>query len=275
MSVRDILVHVKANEEWSTHIEYAIGAAHHFKARLHAFLTFSDISILRALAGKNEKAVIEQEHRDAECAAKLHEKLKEAAKLKKVEIAFHQGEGPAAELLSWASRFHDLTIVEQRDPRRDEVGYDAAEESALSSGRPILIVPRNGRFEPKARHIIVAWNGSQQSASALHGALPFIDQAEKITICAGEERDRLRGNLRYPPFDIKTYLARRVKEVNVEEVLVSSDEVGEHLLSRANELSADMLVMGAYGRSWFREALLGGATRYIFRNLTVPVLTGR
>lgn len=51
--------------------------------------------------------------------------------------------------------------------------------------------------------------------------------------------------------------------------------VGEHLLNRANELGCEMIVMGAYGRSWFSEYLLGGATRHMLKHMTVPVLTGR
>jgi Universal stress protein family len=43
-------------------------------------------------------------------------------------------------------------------------------------------------------------------------------------------------------------------------------------LSRAADLSADLIVMGAYGHSRVREVLLGGATRSVLRSMTVPVL---
>ncbi len=36
-------------------------------------------------------------------------------------------------------------------------------------------------------------------------------------------------------------------------------------------MGADMLVMGAYGRSRLREFVLGGVSRDIFRHMTVPV----
>jgi nucleotide-binding universal stress UspA family protein len=44
------------------------------------------------------------------------------------------------------------------------------------------------------------------------------------------------------------------------------------LLSHASDLGADLIVMGAYGRSRFREFILGGATRTILQSMTVPVL---
>jgi nucleotide-binding universal stress UspA family protein len=49
-------------------------------------------------------------------------------------------------------------------------------------------------------------------------------------------------------------------------------EVGDVLLSAAADASADLLVMGAYGRPRLRELILGGATHHILRHMTVPVL---
>jgi nucleotide-binding universal stress UspA family protein len=44
------------------------------------------------------------------------------------------------------------------------------------------------------------------------------------------------------------------------------------LLSRAADLGADLLVIGAYGHSRVRELLLGGATRSILQSMILPVL---
>ncbi|MEG2034400.1 MAG: universal stress protein, partial [Janthinobacterium sp.] len=43
-------------------------------------------------------------------------------------------------------------------------------------------------------------------------------------------------------------------------------------LSQAADLSADLLVMGAYGHSRLRETILGGVTRTILQSMTIPVL---
>lgn len=48
--------------------------------------------------------------------------------------------------------------------------------------------------------------------------------------------------------------------------------VADILLNRASDLSADMIVMGAYGRSRLRELVLGGVTRDMLHHMTVPVL---
>ena len=48
--------------------------------------------------------------------------------------------------------------------------------------------------------------------------------------------------------------------------------VGELLLNELRKDSSDMLVMGAFGHTRLREMVFGGATRYVFKNLHVPVL---
>jgi nucleotide-binding universal stress UspA family protein len=38
------------------------------------------------------------------------------------------------------------------------------------------------------------------------------------------------------------------------------------------ERGSDLIVMGCYGHSRLREAILGGASRTLLRSMTVPVL---
>jgi len=48
--------------------------------------------------------------------------------------------------------------------------------------------------------------------------------------------------------------------------------VGNVILSRAADLGADLIVMGAWGHSRVRELVMGGATRTLLGEMTVPVL---
>jgi len=48
--------------------------------------------------------------------------------------------------------------------------------------------------------------------------------------------------------------------------------VGRTLLMQAKDYGADLLVMGCYGHSRLREFVLGGASEYVLRHMTVPVL---
>ena len=48
--------------------------------------------------------------------------------------------------------------------------------------------------------------------------------------------------------------------------------IAEAMLSRAGDLSTDLIVMGAYGHARWAERVLGGATRGLLASMTVPVL---
>lgn len=275
MSIREILVHLKSHEDWSPHADYALSTAKLFSAKLRALVSFHEVVMLRNLPGQLGRAVDEQLAKDKAVAASLEKKFLAACEAKGVKGTFSIAEGAAGEIVPWAARLHDLTIIEQRQPESDELGFDAAEESMLSAGRPVLLVPRSGEFQPCPEHILVAWNGSQMAASAVQGALPFIGRAKKVTICSGEVRLPLRPGSRIPAISIADHLRQHVAEVVEEKSDVGASSAGEHLLGRARELGCGMIVMGAYGRSWFSEYLLGGATRHMLKHMTVPILTGR
>jgi nucleotide-binding universal stress UspA family protein len=275
VSIRDILVHLKSHEDWSPHIDYAIGTSKQFSARLRALVSFHEMVVLRNLPRLPARMLEEQAAKDAAVARQLEEKFLAKCAAAGVEGSFAVAEGAAGEIVPWAARLHDLTIVEQRQPGSDELGFDAAEESALSAGRPVLLVPRSGVSQPCPEHILLAWNGSQMAASAVHGAMPFIERARKVTVFSGEVRLPLRPGSRIPPIGIAEHLRRHVAEVAEERIEQAPSHVGEHLLSRAKDLGCGMIVMGAYGRSWFSEYLLGGATRHMLKHMTVPILTGR
>lgn len=71
--------------------------------------------------------------------------------------------------------------------------------------------------------------------------------------------------------ELAAYLARHGVKAEVKQEYTGSD-IGDALISLTANLPADLLVMGCYGRSRFREVLLGGATRTVLKSMTVPVL---
>jgi nucleotide-binding universal stress UspA family protein len=67
------------------------------------------------------------------------------------------------------------------------------------------------------------------------------------------------------------YLARHGIGVEVsQEQTPGGMDIGNTLLSYAADLSADLMVMGGYGHSRFREVLLGGVTNTVFKSMTIP-----
>jgi len=75
-----------------------------------------------------------------------------------------------------------------------------------------------------------------------------------------------------PGADIGLYLARHGIKVTVSQQSAPDVDVGNQLLSRAADLGADLIVMGAWGHSRLQELVLGGVTQAILQSMTVPVL---
>jgi nucleotide-binding universal stress UspA family protein len=71
---------------------------------------------------------------------------------------------------------------------------------------------------------------------------------------------------------IERHLARHGLNVRTDHTVPAGDTVTQALLSRAFDMSADLIVAGAYHRSPLREALIGGVGRELLQFMTVPVL---
>lgn len=169
--------------------------------------------------------------------------------------------------LSSQSRYADLLVLPKRPTGETHLNIDFQLSEILTvSACPVLVVPEGpDSMTQLPRRVMLAWNGSHESARALSSALPMLEQSEKVDIVSVSE-DETEAT------DIARHLARHNIVVDVHLVDASSSNAGSTLLSQAVTLESDMVVMGAYGHSRFREQLLGGATKYMLEHATLPVL---
>lgn len=165
-----------------------------------------------------------------------------------------------------AVRCADLVIAGQPEP--DDAAQKAfAGDLLLSAGRPVLFIPYVGRFDTLGQRVLLAWNGTREAARALADALPFLRRARAVNVVTFDA-SRAEG----PRTDVALQLSRHGVKATLGRERVPDVEVGEQILSRAADLGADLIVMGAYGHSRVRERVLGGATRTLLESMTVPVL---
>jgi nucleotide-binding universal stress UspA family protein len=106
----------------------------------------------------------------------------------------------------------------------------------------------------------------------VHGALPLLDRAEAVTVIyVGAQQASLeqhRPSLEW----ISSHLKRHRIPAQPEATLRAALSISEVLLSRAADMSADLIVSGAYHHSQLREALIGDVSRDLMEQMTVPVL---
>lgn len=170
-------------------------------------------------------------------------------------------------------RYADLVMVGQPDPDRDRDQLVAQPADLLfECGRPLLVVPYAGRFSTIGERVLVGWNGSREAARAIGDAMPLLTGAKRVVVMAANPKRGPNGLGDEPCADIARHLSRHGCRVEATHVATDVVEPGDTLLNMAADESCDLLVMGAYGRSRFRELVLGGMTRFMLQHMTVPVL---
>jgi nucleotide-binding universal stress UspA family protein len=175
------------------------------------------------------------------------------------------------------ARSAELVIASQTDYGPDgSIERDLVVRLVMESGRPVLIIPKKGHFAPRGEGIaekaIIGFNGTKESARAMFDALPLL-RLVKETRLVWVDPYRQSGEAgEIPGVEEATVLSRHGIKAVAEPMMTTGQNAGEALLMRANDLGADLLVMGAYAHSRMREFVFGGATRYVLEHMTIPVL---
>jgi nucleotide-binding universal stress UspA family protein len=177
-----------------------------------------------------------------------------------------------ADALATNARYADLVIVGQADPDDPEGPTYLPEEMTLASGRPTLVIPYIGPPPTLGQRVTVAWNASREAARAVNDALPLLERAQAVDVVAVNPSEAPFGHGEEPGADIGLHLARHGIKVEVQRIETRDLDAANAILSHIADRSSDLLVMGAYGHSRLRELVLGGVTRTILRDMTVPVL---
>ena len=184
-----------------------------------------------------------------------------------------QVDDEAGAAISLQARYSDLVVIGQTDP--DEVSSttlpDFPEFVVMNAGRPVLLVPYTGQYDAMPKRVLIAWDASTSATRAVTGAIPLLKRAQNVDVVVFNADSRGDAHGEQPGADIGLYLARHNIKVNVVRQKTDID-VGNALLSIVTDLGSDMIVMGGYGHSRFREILLGGVTRMVLESMTVPVL---
>jgi nucleotide-binding universal stress UspA family protein len=277
MSYKTILVHLADERRLSGLLAPAVGLARRFEAHLKGLAVLPPPIIEPSLTPGGAGTVVIESCRKAfaEEAARMQALFETAARdagLRSEWVLDDAQPWPAGRKVAEHARVADLVVTAQADPEWAVATMtDGPEALVLSCGRPVLIIPSRGDHVDAGRRVVVAWNGRREAARAAFDALPLLQKAESVRVLwirpddSGEAGD-------VPASDLATALARHGVRCEAAETARLETGVGETLLASLRDARADLLVMGCYGHSRFRELILGGATRHVLRAMTVPAL---
>jgi nucleotide-binding universal stress UspA family protein len=218
---------------------------------------------------------------DEERALAVRRAFDEAVARHDVTVGDASRGGPRTASFAWVSsrdveqivfqaRLSDMTVVPHPEAGDDFSSFDMLHALLFDSGRPVLVAPRVPPASVGTR-ICLGWNGTAESASAVYVLTPWLRRAQAVRILSAEGYQR-RGPAAQ---DLADFLA--LHGIRADWVMFPpiSGSVGAGLLAAAEEFGADLLAIGAYSHSRWRQMILGGVTRYVLTNARLPVIMNR
>lgn len=274
--IRDILAFVDESLVSPTRFSLPTNLAKRFHARLSACHVFS---IANPVIGPELRA---------EAAAALNAQIEIAEGVtKRVRNQYWRGceendiKGDWHVAKSWEAGFslaarHDLVVVGEstRDTPR-LLNRRVPEDIAMGVGRPTLVVPTWGTFETCGNRVVIAWKATREAGRAVHDAIPLIAEDAVVTIVEVPEGNEEDPAERPSSDDLRLHLARHGITASIETFPLPQSSISDLILDRAKQHEADLIVMGLYGHSRAQELLLGGVSRSMLRDMSVPLLLSR
>ena len=289
--IRKILLPLNGTPNGTAALTTALILARRFDAHLAALHVRSDSREVAPLAGEGLSGAMVEEMmlaadreatRRSVRAREVFDRLVDEAGLEVRGTAPDPGQsvGPYAsfrsvtgrehEIVSYAARLSDLTVVPHAHSGEEVSSSEALHAVLFDSGRPVVIAPK---ISPAVvgKRICIAWNGTGESASAVLSILPWAKHAEAVQVLHSEDYQR-RGP---EAAALLEYLALHGVRAELRSFRAIDKEVGAGLLAACSNFGADMLGMGAYSHSRLRQLILGGVTRHVLENAALTVLMAR
>lgn len=260
-------------------LDFAIAMARDWNAHLHIICAGVDITDPGFYYAGAQTIAVQRnlEHaRDTaqELEALVREKLKPETLTWDVETVTMMNHGLAPFVVN-QMRYADMVVLplpySGSGGQIDTIGFEAC---LFDADIPVMVVPDGVTWAGQPDRVMVAWNDGAEALAAARAALPMAVKASTTDIYVVEPP--LHGQDRSDPGGrLAQVYARAGAHVEITVAARQASDIASQLLQRARETGADLLVMGGYGHSRLREAVLGGVTRSMLHDATLPVLMAR
>ncbi|MGO8799288.1 MAG: universal stress protein [Roseiarcus sp.] len=273
---KDLMVHLDGSDEDEVRLAHAESIAVRFGAHLTglyanalpeyaaAFAGEPGFSAMQAVVELEEQARVEGEN----VLARLKERFRRIDAPNEVRrLAAQASDIPRLGVSE--ARWADLFVASAPYRGGDTAVADNLLEAALfGAGHAVYVVPPGAKAREETYAVVVAWEDTRESARAAAEALPFLKRATNTRIVTVDGE----GGEGEAAVDIAAHLDRHGVNVEVLAIEAGDRTVAQALMDEARKSSADLIVMGAYGHSRFREWILGGATREMLATSEIPIL---
>ncbi|MGO4387812.1 universal stress protein [Microvirga sp. 2YAF29] len=271
--IKDILVHLDGSSEDDIRLEHGQALASAGRAHLTGIYTNLLPELNMAMPMDGGAAAIqvlteleERARQEGDATAKrLTERLASLqvpSELRRLDETYNALSARVVE----QARCADLFIATRPLGEASALEWsDLVETVLFGSGRALLLVPPGRHRQGPIQTVLVAWNGSRESARALREGLDFIGEAKRTVVLIVDPSPDAAAS-------VKAHLARHGIVAEIATAQSEDRRVADVILDEARSVSADLVIMGAYGHTRLREQIFGGATRDMLAASDSPVL---
>jgi nucleotide-binding universal stress UspA family protein len=181
----------------------------------------------------------------------------------------------ADDVVGLRARYCDVAVMGPDLLATHHLKYRVANGVLFHAQRPLLLMSAGVPVTLSPKRIVIGWNSTLESARAVREALDMIDDADDVRVVLVDPKTSDRANGPEPGADIAAYLARHGAKVKFERLPSGGEMAGLILMQHARDVSADMLVLGAYGHSRLRQRMFGGVTSTMLDAPELPTFLAR
>ncbi|KQV36695.1 universal stress protein [Rhizobium sp. Root1204] len=177
----------------------------------------------------------------------------------------------AADDIAVRALYADIVLVGPQAARDEQFRKQVIDGALFHSPTPILLNPTGRDISAAPKAVLLAWDSSDEAARAAQLSLDFLKSAGEVHVALVDPLATSSSNGEEPGADIARYLARHGVKVAVDRISGGGRPIDETLRQHAIDVSADMIVMGAYNHPRLAQRLFGGVTHSMLKEAKIPL----
>lgn len=173
------------------------------------------------------------------------------------------------------SFYADLIVLGSQIIKNKELVRAIVAGGLFDATRPLLLLPESGKASLRPKRIVLAWNSKIEAVRAMRETLEMLIAADSVHVTMVDPESPYGPENGEPGTDLAGYLARHGVKVVIDQLPSAGRPAEDVLRQHAFDVSADMLIMGAYSHSRLRQRIFGGVTTSMLKGVQLPTLLAR
>jgi len=205
-----------------------------------------------------------------ESATRARENLQQECRRLNVRSQWFESTGDPVSIGREHIQCTDIALIGQPGGADGAFERYTTNEIILDSGRPVVIVPKNGWQGSIASNVVIAWDAGVAATRAVHSAMPILRYRDpKVSIADLFSSDKVQKS----QHQLRNHLNHHGIDAEIYAVPPALRSRGNALIEDSIERGIDLIVMGVWGHSRAREYIFGGVSRTLLHSSSIPIYT--